>query len=106
MDTLFVYVTAKDNTEAKLIAKTVVKERLAACANVLGAIDSVYWWQGRVCEDSETALVLKTSAERKVELISRIRELHTYECPCIVCLPITDGNRDFLKWIAAETGHY
>jgi len=106
MECLFVYVTAKDAEEAKSIARTVVKERLAACANVLGAIDSVYWWQGRVCEDSETAIVLKTSAERKPELISRIIELHSYECPCIVCLPIVDGNRDFLNWIAAETGHY
>jgi len=105
MDTLFVYVTAKDKEEARLIARAVVGERLAACANVLGAIDSVYWWQGRVCEDNETALVLKTSAERKPELISRIKELHSYECPCIVCLPIADGNRDFLNWIAAETGH-
>jgi periplasmic divalent cation tolerance protein len=105
-DTLFVYVTAKDEAEAMMIARTVVGERLAACANVLGSIDSVYWWQGRVCEENEVALILKTSEERKTELIQRIIELHSYECPCVVCLPIADGNRDFLNWITAETGHY
>jgi periplasmic divalent cation tolerance protein len=105
METCLVYVTTKDNAEAKMIARTVVGERLAACANVLGSIDSVYWWQGRVCEDNEVALILKTSAERKPALIHRIKELHSYDCPCVVCLPIVDGNRDFLHWIATETGH-
>jgi periplasmic divalent cation tolerance protein len=103
MEMLFIYVTTKDADEAKLIARTVVGERLAACANLLGGIESVYRWQGRICEDQEVALILKTTAERKTELIDRIKELHSYECPCIVCLPIADGNRDFLAWIAAET---
>ena len=103
MDTYFVYVTAKDTAEAKRIAKTVVEARLAACANVLGVIESVYWWEGNVCEGEEVALVLKTSADRKNELIDRIKQLHSYDCPCIVCLPIADGNPDFLEWIADET---
>jgi len=105
METFTVYVTTKDEAEAKMIARAVVGERLAACANVFGSIDSVYWWQGRVCEEKEAALLLKTSAENKTGLIRRIKELHSYECPCVVCLPIADGNRDFLHWITAETGH-
>jgi periplasmic divalent cation tolerance protein len=76
---------------------------LAACASVLGRIEAVYWWQGRVCEENEVALILKTSARRKTELINRVKELHSYECPCVVCQPIADGNRDFLAWVAAET---
>lgn len=103
METYFVYVTTKDLGEAKAIARTVVEERLAACANILGSIQSVYWWDGKLCEDEEVSLVLKTSEVRKNELIVRIREIHSYETPCIVCLPITDGNPDFLNWIAAET---
>jgi len=103
MDTYFVYVTAADETEAAKISRTVVEERLAACANQLGSIQSVYWWDGTVCEGTEVAVVLKTSGPRKQELIERIRQLHSYDCPCIVCLPIADGNPAFLKWIQDET---
>ncbi|VGO20914.1 divalent-cation tolerance protein CutA [Pontiella sulfatireligans] len=102
-DAFWVYVTAENEAEAKLIAKTVVEERLAACANLLGGIQSIYWWEGKVCEGEEVALVLKTSNARKTELIDRIKQLHSYDCPCIVCLPIADGNPGFLSWIAAET---
>jgi len=103
MDVYFVYVTAADEAEAEKIAGTVVGERLAACANLLGVIQSVYWWEGKVCEGEEIALVLKTSKARKAELIARIKELHSYDCPGIVCLPIADGNPDFLEWIRQET---
>ncbi|MCF7817958.1 MAG: divalent-cation tolerance protein CutA [Kiritimatiellales bacterium] len=103
MEAYFVYVTAANTDEAQRIARTVVEERLAACANLLGAIQSIYWWDGKMCEGEEVALVLKTSGERKAELIDRIKQLHSYDCPSIVCLPIADGNPDFLRWIAAET---
>lgn len=103
MEYFFVYVTAADEAEARKIARAVVEERLAACANLLGGIQSIYQWKGEICEDTETALVLKTSGSRKNELIARIRELHSYETPCIICLPIADGNPAFLNWLAAET---
>ena len=103
MDTFFVYVMSADEAEAERIARAVVEERLAACANLLGMAKSVYWWDGKVCEGSEVALVLKTSNARKAELIERIRQLHSYDCPAIACLPIADGNPAFLEWIAAET---
>jgi len=103
MDMFFVYVTASSEAEATLIACSVVEERLAACANLLGAIKSIYWWEGELCEGKEVMLVLKTSSVRKSELIARIKQLHSYDCPCIVCLPIADGNPDFLDWIREET---
>jgi len=103
MEAYFVYVTVADADEAERIARTVVEERLAACANMLGATESVYWWEGKVCEGDEVALVLKTSNSRKDELVNRIRQLHSYDCPCIVCLPIAGGNPDFLQWIKTET---
>jgi periplasmic divalent cation tolerance protein len=99
----FIYVTVSNNDEAERIATTVVTERLAACANLLGGIKSVYWWEGKVCEGEEVALVLKTSADQKTGLINRIKALHSYDCPAIVCLPIADGNPDFLTWIEQET---
>lgn len=104
MDVFFVYVTAADEAEAEQIAQTVVGERLAACANLLGTIQSVYWWEGKVCEGDEAALVLKTSTVRKDELIARIKQLHSYDCPGITCLPVRGGNADFLAWIEKETG--
>ncbi len=102
MSAYWVYVTAENDAEAGRMARTVVEERLAACANLLGGIKSVYWWDGKLCEGEEVALVLKTTEARKAELIERIKELHSYDCPCVVCLPVAGGNPDFLKWIATE----
>jgi len=98
-----VYVTAKDEAEASYIAKTAVGERLAACANILGGIQSVYWWEDTICEGREVALILKTTESCKTALIDRIKALHSYDTPCIICLPITDGNPDFLHWLETET---
>ena len=103
-DAFFIYVTAGNENEATSIARTVVEERLAACANLLGPIQSIYWWNG-LCSGNEVALVLKTSGACKDELVERVKQLHAYDCPCIVCLPIVGGNPAFLDWLAAETRH-
>ncbi|KAF0224678.1 MAG: hypothetical protein FD176_860 [Rhodospirillaceae bacterium] len=99
-----VYVTAPSHDVALALAEAVVGERLAACANILGAITSVYWWDGKLNRDGEVAMVLKTMATHIPALTERIRQLHPYECPCIVAIPIDGGNPDFITWIAAETG--
>lgn len=98
-----VYVTAPGRDEALAIARLVVTERLAACANLLGPITSVYWWDGRVNQEDEVALVLKTRQSLVEALTARIRQIHPYQCPCVVALPIVGGNPDFLAWIATET---
>lgn len=98
-----VYVTAPSHEEAVRLARIAVGERLAACANVQGPITSVYWWDGKLNEDGEVALVLKTRAELVEALTARLREAHPYDCPCVVALPIDGGNPAFLAWIAAET---
>lgn len=102
-DTRLIYVTAPTHDEALALAQALVGERLAACANVLGAITSVYWWDGKLNQDAEVALVLKTRAELVEALTARVRELHSYDCPCVVALPIDGGNPAFLSWIVAET---
>ncbi len=104
IDVFWIYVTTTDAAEAEHLSKAVVEERLAACANIIGPIKSVYRWKGEICEGSETAVVLKTSAEKKQALIERIGALHGYENPCIAALPIVGGSKSFLQWIAAETG--
>lgn len=103
MAVMFVYATAGDAAEAERIGRTVVSERLAACANVLGGMRSIYWWEGAVQDAAEAVLILKTTTERLAALIARVRELHSYDCPCIEAVTVTDGNPDFLAWIARET---
>jgi periplasmic divalent cation tolerance protein len=97
------YVTALSRDEALAIGRAIVAERLAAGANVIDGVASVYWWQGRLEEAGEAVLILKTRAELIEPLTARIQDLHSYECPCVVALPVTAGNRDYLDWIAAET---
>jgi periplasmic divalent cation tolerance protein len=104
MAAVLVYVTASSRDEAVRIARSVVEERLAACANILSDIASFYWWEGAVQEEREVALILKTRPERVDALIARVRELHGYTVPCIVALPIEKGNPAFLEWICRETG--
>lgn len=103
MSVLFVYVTAADGTEAARIARAMVEQRLAACANIVDGMRSVYWWQGKVEEASETVLILKTVRERLGALIAAVKALHSYECPCIEAFEVADGNPDFLAWIRQET---
>lgn len=103
MSQCFVYVAASSAEEAGQIGRALVEARLAACANVFGAIRSFYWWQGAVQEDTEAALILKTRAGLVEALTAKVKELHSYDCPCVVALPIEGGNSEFLAWIDAET---
>lgn len=98
-----VYVTASDADEAARIGRAVVEERLAACANVVPGVSSIYWWEGKVDESREASLILKTRSDLVKELTTRIKALHSYTVPCVVALPIDDGNPDFLNWIVRET---
>lgn len=98
-----VYITARDRAEARKIGSALVRERLAACVNILGAIESVYRWKDRVRNDREVALIAKTRAARVPALVRRVRALHSYEVPCVVALPIRGGNAAFLRWVESET---
>ena len=104
MSVVFVYVTAGGPAEADAIGRAVVDERLAACANIFPGMTSIYRWQGKMEEASESALILKTKAELIEALTARIKALHSYECPCVVALPVAGGNSAFLDWIHDETG--
>lgn len=104
MELLFTYVTVGSRAEAERIAEAVVVEKLAACANILPGVHSVFEWEGNLCREEETVLILKTTAGRADALTARIKALHSYDCPCIVFLPLAGGNADFLKWVAEQTG--
>lgn len=103
MEPLFVYVTCRDRNEAIHIGKAAVRDRLAACANVIGGMESIYWWQGNLEVSQETVLILKSRRDLLATLTENIKSEHSYEVPCIVALPIEDGNRDYLDWLLAET---
>lgn len=103
MQTYFLYITTSDGDEATRIGRQVVEKRLAACANVVDSIRSIYWWEGKVQEAGEAVLILKTKESALAELIETVRRLHSYDCPCIVAFPISAGNPAFLQWIEDET---
>lgn len=103
MSATLIYVTASTYEEARAIADAVVTERLAACANLIPGVTSLFWWEGRVQESSEVTIILKTRDDLVEHLSDRVRELHSYDCPCIVALSITGGNIAFIDWIVAET---
>ena len=103
MNVKLIYVTTPSRDEAEKIAETVVTEKRAACANIIEGITSLFQWDGKLCRETETILILKTTEDQVAALTTRIQEMHSYECPCIVALPIDDGNPDFLKWISTST---
>ncbi len=103
MEPILIYITTASQEEAEHIGRTLVEERLAACANILPQHLSFYWWQGRLQEDYEIIVIAKTRRELLDALVARVLELHSYECPCVVALPITGGHAAYLQWVYQET---
>ncbi|MCX6814575.1 MAG: divalent-cation tolerance protein CutA [Candidatus Aenigmarchaeota archaeon] len=103
MQYVIAYITTRDHTEAKKIGEAVVKERLAACANIIPVIESIYWWKGKLERNNESMLLLKTKKSLASKLIKRIKEIHSYEVPCVDIIPMTEGNKDYFKWIEEVT---
>ena len=93
---------APDTDTAARIARTLVEERLAACVNVVPGVRSIYRWGGTIHEDGEVLLVAKTRADRMPRLADRLRELHPYDVPELVALPVCGGLEAYLAWVAAE----
>lgn len=98
-----VLVTCADPGEAARISRALVEERLAACVSTLPGVRSCFRWQGRLSEETEHLLLIKTTADRFPALRERVRRLHGYEVPEIIALPLSEGDRDYLDWIAAAT---
>ena len=104
MSVCLVYITASDTAEAVSIGRDLVERRLAACANVHGPVTSIYRWQDEIQQDQETVLIAKTTLDLVKRVTERVVEIHSYECPCVVSVPITGGHSLFFEWIDAETG--
>ena len=102
MDINFVYMTAGSKEEARKIGKELVMARLAACVNILDHMNSFYWWDGEIQDDTEVVMIAKTTAARVPDLVKKVKSLHSYDCPCVVSLPVVGGHPAFLEWIAGE----
>ena len=103
MSAVILYVTARYHEEAVEIGRVLVEARLAACANILPSILSIYWWEGGVQQDQEVALILKTRQDLVHAAVLKIKDVHSYDCPCVISIPIEGGNIDYLEWIMKET---
>jgi periplasmic divalent cation tolerance protein len=102
-DTLVVLVTAPSAETAAGIARALVEERLAACGNVVPGLRSLYRWEGKVHDDAEALLILKTTRSRFPALRDRVLALHPYEAPEVLALPVEEGSEKYLAWVRAET---
>lgn len=95
--------TAPSYEEGEKLAKGLLNRKLVACVNLIPHIRSLYWWRGEIEEDYEVLIVAKTRKELTREIISLVKELHSYEVPEVLFLPIEGGNPDYLKWIDDST---
>ena len=102
-ESLVVFVTCGSEEEGLKIAHALVEERLAACVNLMSPIRSIYRWEGKICDEKEWLLIIKTGRERFEELERKIKSLHSYSVPEIICLPILEGSLDYLEWLEEMT---
>ena len=98
-----VLITAPSRPEAKKIAQALVKEKLAACVNLIASVQSIYEWQGKICDDREVLMVCKSRKALFSQLVQRVQALHSYTVPEIIALPIEAGSSDYLQWIREVT---
>ena len=100
---IVILVTTSSIREARSIGGRLVDENLVACANILPRIESIFSWQGKICREGESLMVLKTQAKHFKNIVKRVKSLHSYSVPEIIALPIIRGSKDYLDWIKKTT---
>ncbi len=103
MNEIIVFITAPNEDEAAQIAKSLVEAKLAACVNIIKNIRSIYRWQGKIEDDTEVLMIAKTQKRLFNTLSKKVKELHSYDVPEIIALPIVEGSEDYLKWLKEVT---
>ncbi len=98
-----IYITTGSIDEAKMIGRALVEEKLAACSNIISPIQSIYSWQGEICNDKEALMILKSRKKLFKKIVKRVEELHSYDVPEIIAIPIIEGSSKYLSWINDET---
>jgi periplasmic divalent cation tolerance protein len=97
------FATCRDRRQAGKIARALVREKLAACVNIVPGIVSIYAWEGKVEEAREVLLLIKSRGALSKRLAARVKELHSYSVPEVVTIPIASGNPDYLRWVREST---
>ena len=100
---IVIYITTSSVTEAKKIGRVLVEEKLAACSNIISPIRSIYSWQGKICDDKEALMILKTKKKLFKQIVARVEKLHSYDVPEIIAMPIIEGSDKYLSWLNEET---
>jgi periplasmic divalent cation tolerance protein len=98
----FIYITAGSRDEARKIGRELVTSGLAACVNILDNMNSFYLWQDELQDDTEVVVIAKTTEAQVPLLVKKVKSLHSYDCPCIISLPVSGGYQPFLDWIAGQ----
>jgi periplasmic divalent cation tolerance protein len=98
-----IFTTCASEEEGLAIARALVEESLAACVNMISPVRSIYRWKGKICDEKEWLLIIKTGRERFAALETRIKSLHSYSVPEIICLPIVEGSLVYLEWLEEMT---
>jgi len=96
-----VIMTASNKEEAVKIIRTLLEERLIACANIMGPVSSFFWWKGKIEEEEEVLVIMKSHETLFKKLLKRVTELHSYDIPEILALPIVEGSQSYLDWMKA-----
>jgi len=96
-----IFITSTDE-EAHKIAEVLLNQRKVACVNIVPGVSSLFWWQDKIDSAQESLLIAKTKASQLNELVRLVREIHSYDIPEIIALPIIGGNQDYLEWIGKE----
>jgi periplasmic divalent cation tolerance protein len=104
MDEIVVFITASNEDQAARIAKALVEAKLAGCVNIIKNIRSIYSWEGKIEDEPEVLMIVKTRKPLFDDLIKKVKELHSYTVPEIIALPIVEGSEDYLKWLIEVTG--
>lgn len=102
-DPIVVLVTCGSEEEAVRIARALVEESLAACANLVSPVRSIYRWEGKIWDEKEWLLIIKTQRQRFEELMERVEALHSYSVPEIISLPVVEGSVPYLRWLDEMT---
>jgi periplasmic divalent cation tolerance protein len=96
-------VVASSEEEAKKIARVLVEKKLAACVNIIKGVQSVFRWEGKLAEENEVLLIIKTKSKQFKNVEDEVKKLHSYDVPEIIALPIVSGSKDYLFWVDSET---